>query len=325
MFCSIIIPTIGRSTLERAVMSVLEQEFSQDEFQVVVVNDSTKSLAPADWQKSDLVQVIDTQKRERSHARNAGAAVAKGDYLVFLDDDDWWLPGALAEFWRLASENKDAVWLYGGIRIVDEDGACLAEINSGLSGNCFAQIMGGAWAPLQASMIKADRFFAVGGFNPFICGTEDEDLCRRIAYQGDFANTKNTVACLFRGRAWKTSTNYLRAPEDTKVSRDLVLQEANSFTRLLASANDSYWSGRICRVYMSVFVWNFRQRRFFSASSRFMYFFAAFILSCYRIPSASFWRGFRTHHAVDTLHYVIEAYEGGKKDNFKDQVFEEGG
>jgi glycosyltransferase involved in cell wall biosynthesis len=45
MFCSVIIPTIGRTTLDRAILSVLNQDFSQDEFEVIVVNDSGQTLA----------------------------------------------------------------------------------------------------------------------------------------------------------------------------------------------------------------------------------------------------------------------------------------
>jgi hypothetical protein len=78
---------------------------------------------------------------------------------VVLDDDDWLLPGALNTFCELASQKNESVWLYGGIRIVDESGETLAEMNSGLQGNCFAQIMGGAWAPIQASLIRTETFF----------------------------------------------------------------------------------------------------------------------------------------------------------------------
>ena len=219
-------PTIGRSSLNVAVGSVLTQDFCCAEFEVIVVNDSGRPLQEADWHASPRVRIINTNRCERSSARNSGAALAKGEYLAFLDDDDWILPGALAAFWELANTCPDAAWLYGGIQIVDQQGAVMAEINSGLAGNCFAKIMGGAWAPLQASLIQSRPFFEIGGFNPRICGTEDEDLCRRMAYYGEFANTPQVVGSLYRGQTWNTSTNYLRAPEDTKYSRDLVLSDA---------------------------------------------------------------------------------------------------
>jgi glycosyltransferase involved in cell wall biosynthesis len=119
MFCSIIIPTIGRDTLARAVASVLNQTLTADSFEVIIVNDSGRPLPPAAWQQHEQVRVLTTNRHERSVARNAGAAIAKGRYLGFLDDDDWLLPDALSHFWELAQQKPTAVWLYGGIQIVD--------------------------------------------------------------------------------------------------------------------------------------------------------------------------------------------------------------
>jgi len=49
VFVSYIIPTIGRSSLNVAVKSVLEQDFQRDEIEVIVVNDSGTPLPPEDW------------------------------------------------------------------------------------------------------------------------------------------------------------------------------------------------------------------------------------------------------------------------------------
>jgi glycosyltransferase involved in cell wall biosynthesis len=309
MFCSVIIPTIGRTTLDRAVLSVLNQDFSQDEFEVIVVNDSGKPLLNSEWQNAHNVTILNTNRRERSFARNSGAAIAKGDYLAFLDDDDWLLPGALHEFMELASQKPESVWLYGGIRIVDEGGKTLAEMNSGLQGNCFAQIMGGAWAPIQASLIKTKSFFQVGGFSPLICGTEDEDLCRRIAFSGDFSSIPAVVACLFRGSTWNTSTNYLRASRDTKISRDNVLAQPGSFVRLLSSAKTAYWYGRICKVYLSTARWNASNKKIFRATSRAIFFMTAVVFSKFHIFNKKFWEGFKAGHVPETLHFVMKAFE----------------
>jgi glycosyltransferase involved in cell wall biosynthesis len=306
---SYIIPTIGRSSVETAVRSVLTQDFYESEFEVVVVNDSGDPLPKADWQDSPRLRIIDTNRSERSFARNTGAAIAQGRYLAFLDDDDWILPGALEQFWQLSIQYPQALWLYGGIRIVDENLFTLAEMNSGLSGNCFAQIMGGAWAPIQSSMIQARAFFEIGGFSPFICGTEDEDLCRRTAYHGEFANTPEIVACLYRGQIWSTSTNYQRGPEDTKYSRDLILSKPNVFRRLFSSAHSSYWHGRILRVYFSTIAWNMKKKRFFTALSRLLYSLAAIAMSLRHVFTAEYWQGVRADHVPESLHFVIKAYE----------------
>lgn len=309
IFFSYIIPTIGRKSLEVAIQSVLTQDFSHADFEVIVVNDSGSPLPNAAWHASPRVQIINTNKCEQSFARNSGAAVAKGQYLAFLDDDDWILPGALEAFWNLANRYPNAVWLYGGIRIVDERTKVLAEINSQLSGNCFAHIMGGAWAPIQASLIKSRAFLEIGWFSPFICGTEDEDLCRRTSYYGEFANTSNVVACLFRGQTWNTSTNYLRAPEDTKYSRDLILSQPGVLRRLSASADSGYVWGRVLRIYMSTISWNLKKKKLFTALSRLLHSLAILVLSMKHILSRDYWRGISAHHAKETLHFVMKDYE----------------
>jgi glycosyltransferase involved in cell wall biosynthesis len=308
---SYIIPTIGRDSLETAVRSVLSQDFPRAALEVVVVNDSGRPLPAADWQAEPGVRVIATNRSERSFARNSGAAVAAGRYLAFLDDDDWITPGALQEFRRLAEQHPRAGWLYGGIQVVDDQGRVLAEINSGLNGDCFAQIMGGAWAPLQSSLIAARAFFAAGGFNPRICGTEDEDLCRRIAFVEEFASTPAVVGVLFRGRTWSTSTNYLRAPEDTKISRDALLAQPGAARRLLRSARTSYWRGRSLRVALSTVPWNLKKRRIFPAASRALSSLLLLAGSGSSLFSADFWAGARADHVPESLHFVMKAQAQG--------------
>src|SRR5215204_4702450 len=109
VFCSTIIPTMGRPSLERAVLSVLNQRFDAAKVEVIVVNDSGKPLPKADWQDCARVRVISTIRRERCVARNTGSAIARGRYLHFLDDDDIILPGAMEAFWALYQSTK-AEW-----------------------------------------------------------------------------------------------------------------------------------------------------------------------------------------------------------------------
>jgi glycosyltransferase involved in cell wall biosynthesis len=302
------------------VNSLLNQTFTSDDFEVIVVNDAGNSLPDMDWQQSPKMRVIATNRRERCVARNAGATIARGRYLCFLDDDDWFLPDALDHFWQLADWAKDAVWLYGGLRIVDETGTNLAEVNSGLNGNCFAQIMGGAWAPIQASLIKTTMFFKVGGYNTSIIGTEDLDLCRRIALRGDFANTSAPVACLLRGPTWNTSTDYLRAPADTLRSRDDILGEQGSIQRLISSAGSSYWYGRIFRVYLSTVRFNLRQRKLFTAVSRGIFGLMSFVLAGRHSLTRDYWQAVKADHPPNTLHFIIKAMEQEIQDNSDSMV-----
>ena len=295
MFSSTVIPTIGRSTLARAVESVLSQDLPDADFEVIVVNDSGAPLPPADWQDSPRVQVIDTNRHERCVARNTGAAVATGDYLHFLDDDDWLLPGALQSLRRLSQENPDAIWLYGGSQLVDRQGEPLIQLHHQLPTDCFAQVMAGEWIPLQSSLIEADAFFAQAGFDYRIPGSEDIDLARRFAFLGSFAETTATIAAIGMGEL-ESTTNWGVASEQTRGARERVLDKTGVFSQLRASASASrnhrsFWYGRIARIYMTSVLWNVRHRQPLSALSRALVSSGCLVLSGGHPLSREYWRG----------------------------------
>ena len=221
MFCSTIIPTISRPSLARAVQSVLDQDFTVAEFEVIVVNDSGSLLPKETWQRDSRVRVVDTNRRERSVARNTGAAVAVGEYLHFLDDDDILLPGAMNVFWELSQKEENAAWLYGSWRTVDNDGNFINEFYPELNGNIFALLVSGEGLPLQASLLKAHSFYMAGAYDPIpiLTGVEDRDMGRRVALIGDVASTSTVVAQVRIGEVG-SSTNWKMIAEGDRWGRE---------------------------------------------------------------------------------------------------------
>jgi glycosyltransferase involved in cell wall biosynthesis len=269
IFSSTIIPTINRSTLSRAVQSVLDQSFNVSGYEVIVVNDSGHSLPEMEWQQSERVIVINTNRIERSVARNTGAAIAKGKYLHFLDDDDLMMPGALDAFWRLDRESP-ASWLYGSYQTVDNQGNLVNEFCPELKGNIFAYLVAGEGIPFQASLVNSKSFFAAGAFDPKISVAEDSDLGRRIAFLGtvsgmSFIAAKIRVGELGSTTAWSTMN------ENYRWGREKALQIQNAFFRLRSSAITSYWRGRVSRVYFASSIWNLKRKSLFIATSRFLF------------------------------------------------------
>ena len=299
MFSSTIIPTIGRPSLSRAVHSILDQAYFPGDFEIIVVNDSGTPLPQADWQGSKRVRVISTNRRERSAARNAGAALARGRFLHFLDDDDWFAPNALQTFWEL-SRDAEVGWLYGSSQLVDRKGAPLLQLRHGISGNNFIQVMAGEWIPLQASLISSDTFFEIGGFNQLISGPEDIDLLRRVALHKDLAGTADLVAFIEWGREG-SSTNYDLHAAYSRMAREQILEEKGVFTRMLTSAHTDYWRGRIARVYLTSMIWNLKNFRPLTAASRAMYGIAGLASGGKYMLSSSFWRAILNSYRSETF------------------------
>jgi GT2 family glycosyltransferase/peptidoglycan/xylan/chitin deacetylase (PgdA/CDA1 family) len=96
---SVIIPTWRRSSLLRATLDSLRDQGRED-FEVVVVSDGedapTRALADAYRAPFALRWVHHAENRGQAAARNTGAGVARGDLLLFLDDDTLAAPGLLA-------------------------------------------------------------------------------------------------------------------------------------------------------------------------------------------------------------------------------------
>lgn len=290
MFCSTIIPTVGRDKLTRAVNSVLSQNFDKDDFEVIVVNDSGKPLPIEMWQSSPKVRIINTQRRERSIARNTGAAIATGRYLHFLDDDDWLFQDAFENFWYL-SQTTQAAWLYGGSQLVERNGSELIELHHGIQGNGFLQVMAGEWIPLQSSLIETKLFHQLGGFSPLLAGPEDIDLLRRVCLQANLAETPHLVASIERGEVGST-TDYHLHPESSRQARELILNTGITFQRLMVGAQSSYWLARFMRIYFTSMVWNLRSKNIAIALSRLAYCFAILIHTHLRLMTREFWLSF---------------------------------
>lgn len=92
---SVIIPIYGvEKYLNRAVDSVLMQTYRN--LEIILVDDGSKDgcgkICDAYEKKEARVRVIHKENGGLSDARNAGLAIAGGDYIAFLDSDDYYAP-----------------------------------------------------------------------------------------------------------------------------------------------------------------------------------------------------------------------------------------
>lgn len=293
VFCSTIIPTIGRASLGRAVRSVLDQQLSGVQWEVLVVNDTGEELLPFDGMDHPTVQIVTIQKRRMIVGRNVGAAVARGRYLHFLDDDDWMLPGAFAgafaEAWRLAQEQPEAAVIYGGIQLVDVNDSILGRLNLGCSGNCASQLLAGSWIPIGSVFVRREPYFEIGGFNTRLQTAEELDLFRQIALRYFLVNSTVLFANILRGQGWSTSAIHDSAEENRK-SREAVLATPGVFRRLMDSAEDDYFKGRICQAYGASLRWNLQEGQILTATSRALFGLRALLASGRAVFSRQFWQ-----------------------------------
>lgn len=95
---SILVPVYNvEKYLQRCVDSVLAQDFT--DWEMILVDDGSPDRCPQMCdeyaQKDERIRVVHKENGGLVSARKAGFEHAKGEYLVFLDSDDWLLPEAL--------------------------------------------------------------------------------------------------------------------------------------------------------------------------------------------------------------------------------------
>ncbi|MCL2589104.1 MAG: glycosyltransferase, partial [Oscillospiraceae bacterium] len=90
--------------LPRCVDSILAQ--TETDIEVLLVDDgspdNSAELMAAYAAQDPRVRCIHKENGGLASARNAGLAEAKGDYLLFVDGDDWFEPTLVADAWAAA-------------------------------------------------------------------------------------------------------------------------------------------------------------------------------------------------------------------------------
>lgn len=123
---TVVIPTVGRPELTRAVASARAQTVPVAA--VVVVVDAPQGSVDLDPTVRDSVEVVWTGGGAGgSRARNTGVSRAKTDWVAFLDDDDVWESTKLEEQLALASGAGDAVVVSSRHRHLDRDSGQLSD------------------------------------------------------------------------------------------------------------------------------------------------------------------------------------------------------
>ncbi|MCA9248308.1 MAG: glycosyltransferase family 2 protein [Planctomycetales bacterium] len=106
---SVVIPAHNNGTsLRAAIESALAQDPPPHE--VIIIDDgSTDNTGDVARSYGGPVQVLQQENQGQGAARNAGLAVATGDFVAFLDADDYWLPGFFDACLRFLGEHPEAV------------------------------------------------------------------------------------------------------------------------------------------------------------------------------------------------------------------------
>ena len=206
---SVIVPVYKvEKYLHQCVDSILNQTCQN--LEVILVDDGSPDACPAICDgyaaKDSRVKVLHKANGGLSDARNAGMAVARGEYLSFADSDDVLPADALEKMLQLAlSENADLVI---GDHVRFEDDIPDAQPSAGdhrvmrptEAMTDFFQNGCASWARLCRSGIHRDLLFPVGEIN------EDEAVVLQLLDRCNWIVRTNHVVYFYRCRLESITT-----------------------------------------------------------------------------------------------------------------------
>jgi len=236
MDVSVVVPTYNRRpVLQRTVRYLLEQEFTEGRYEVVVVDDQSTDdtcewLEEARTQHEQLV-VVRNPSKGRGQARNAGIGAATGQIICFVDDDVWVAPGFVAAHWRAHQRHGPKAVIVGKLSACPETARTIANQHDDARLVRVEQRIEAAGENLHAGYfrtgnvsVSSDFVREIGGFDESFKGYsyEDSELGYRLMANGavfryapDAAGvhyTDTTIADLLRKKAeaGRSAVTFLR-------------------------------------------------------------------------------------------------------------------
>lgn len=184
---SIVIPTYNRAGLiGKAIQSILDQSYENWELIIVdnYSDDNTKAVIES-FNDDRILMLFTPRTGSVAASRNLGVAHSNGEWIAFLDSDDWWFPQKLSYISKVIENQPDLI--YHDLQIVDSDGNALngkKTKSRNLKTPIYLDLLlNGNDIALSSVVVKKSIFAKVNGMNesPTFFAVEDYDTWLRIA------------------------------------------------------------------------------------------------------------------------------------------------
>ena len=163
---SVIMPAYNcKAYIAQAVRSALRQDVHED-LEVIVIDDASgdgtgeavEAFLARQAECGEARSVIchrNPVNLGAAESRNVGLHMAHGEYVAFLDADDWWEEGKLTKQLHLMRE-KDALLVYSGRELMREDGSPLGKVISVPGHTTYQKLLRTNCIPCSSVLMKTD-------------------------------------------------------------------------------------------------------------------------------------------------------------------------
>lgn len=188
---SVVITTYNYAEyLPTAVESVLNQTYKN--LEVIIVNDGSTDntdevIAP--YLKDERIKYIKQKNAGQASAKNCGIKNSKGEYIAFLDADDYWRNDKLERQIKLFDRDTEVGVVYSDIAFINQDGIVNNKMHTPPlhSGYVLQELFIDNFVGFSTSVAKKGCFNKVGLFDEGLAMAIDWDLWLRIACYYKFA------------------------------------------------------------------------------------------------------------------------------------------
>jgi glycosyltransferase involved in cell wall biosynthesis len=188
---SIIITTYNRHKwLKTAIECALNQTYRPIE--VIVVDDgSTPPVEQVYGESFPQVRFIFQTNQGPGNARNTALTASQGEFIQFLDDDDWLSPEAIEQKIARFRELPQVDAVYSDLFLADQAGNIQGEYYAAHvrplpAGDIYQSLVPRNFIPIHAPLFRRSPLVRVGGF-PERIGSEDWECLVKIAETSAFA------------------------------------------------------------------------------------------------------------------------------------------
>ncbi|GEM_PF-2169199 len=191
---SVVIPCHNAARwIEQSLHSVLAQIYPV--LEILVVDDasddrSLELVTQIRDQTSIPLHILHGDRLGPAGARNLGISQASGDWVAFLDADDWWKPDHLQNIQQAVAETQDVVYIAAAEhysmnveRVVSRSATPFDSVKNHLDHDTYFQLyQTHGILELSGSAIRRTRLQEVGGFKPEFRGAEDLEIVMRAVH-----------------------------------------------------------------------------------------------------------------------------------------------
>lgn len=254
---SILIPLYNAENyIEETIAKALKQSYPNIELIIVDDNSTDNSFQLAQKYNSENVHIYKNPKKGGNSARNYAFEQCKGEYIKFMDADDYCTDDLIErQMERILTDGDNNTLVFSPVKMLYPDGTLFLpprKIDRDYTPGIELLIdiwRGKGWNCPHCHLMHRDLFIKSGGWNEAIIKNQDGEFFARVAAKASKALSVNNVFAVWRQTGTGVSSQLsLRAQESMLKTYDII-------SHLILNYKDNNNIRYSCAKYIGGFVY----------------------------------------------------------------------